>query len=346
MVVVSNGNDDTSNLQCAIDEASALGPGATVQLLGGTYKTAQLVIGHLHGALRGMGFDRTRLQNLDTPLPIDNPDSFAADPPGDRNRYPSLISVLGADVVLSDLTIVIAGDHPVSPWMFGGQTQLTLMANAVQVIGSGASLGVERVGISASGCSPEGNIGNGISMWTFGTPGYLAAASLRVEESLFNACGGVAVQSVHGGLVSIIGNAFDVGAAASAVYLGDVQDSRVDIESNRFSGGQAGLVAWGSAGGRGLSSTAIAVRGNALSGVTGVVLRGNWTSPIDCAIVGNNVRRTQVGYVLLPQSFGCAIVGSGPSTALDLTDGQHLLVGVQPAASASRELLDLLRSLR
>jgi hypothetical protein len=300
----------------------------------------------LHGAVRGAGYERTRLQNLDTPLPIDNPDTFADEPPGEHNRYPSLVSVLGADVTLSDLTIVIAGAAPVSPWSFRGLTGLTMIANAVQLIGSGASLTIERLGISASGCSPDGNIGNGISVWTFGTPGYLAAPSLSVEDSLFNTCGGVAIESVHGALVSVARNAFDVGGAASGVYLGDVQDSRVDINGNRFNGGQAGIVAWGSDAGRGLATTSLSLRSNALGGVAGVILRGNWTAPIDCTIAGNSVRRTELGYVLLPQSFGCVILANGPSTAVDFTDGQHVLIGVTPAASLGRELLDLLRSLR
>src|SRR5436190_18568156 len=63
-VVASNGVDDTANLQCAIDAASAFEDGL-VQLLGGTYRTGQLVVSRLHGAIRGMGLDRTRVQNTD-----------------------------------------------------------------------------------------------------------------------------------------------------------------------------------------------------------------------------------------------------------------------------------------
>ena len=114
ILVLPTGGDDTANLQCALDLGATRGPGVVVQLSAGTFHTAQLVIQGLRGVVRGVSQKRTTVQNLDTPLPIDNPcigagPCFNQEPPSATNRYPALVSVVGEHVALSDMTFDIAG---------------------------------------------------------------------------------------------------------------------------------------------------------------------------------------------------------------------------------------------
>ncbi len=49
------GADDTASIQAALDQCVAHGPGCTVQLAAGTYRTSQLLAYDFKGTFKGMG---------------------------------------------------------------------------------------------------------------------------------------------------------------------------------------------------------------------------------------------------------------------------------------------------
>ena len=66
----------------------------------------------MRGTFRGAGREATLLRNPDFPLPIDHASPWEVGPPAPNNRYPVMLSVIGGEVTLSDLSVSIVGTHP------------------------------------------------------------------------------------------------------------------------------------------------------------------------------------------------------------------------------------------
>ncbi len=110
-----NGVDDTANIQKALNEAVAKGPGTTVQLAAGKYLTQQLATYNFHGTFKGMGKDKTTIEALPNLL-VNSPDGCNGEtlpggalnwPNGTTNRWPSLIIFVDGDIRVTDLSIKV-----------------------------------------------------------------------------------------------------------------------------------------------------------------------------------------------------------------------------------------------
>jgi parallel beta-helix repeat protein len=106
-----NGPDDTAVVQAALDTCVAHGPGCTVQLAAGTYMTQQLFAKDFHGSFKGKGMDVTIIQALTLTVNQDHP--FQLNPPSVTNKYPDLVTFLGGDIVVSDMTLKALDPTPV-----------------------------------------------------------------------------------------------------------------------------------------------------------------------------------------------------------------------------------------
>jgi len=102
-IVAPTGEDDTANLQCALDAAAATGPGSTVQLMSGTYSTGLLSVDTFHGSLVGAGKEQTTITTVDD-MPC----------PGSA---PALLRFAEGDVRVADLTFDIANPYPCQDWI-------------------------------------------------------------------------------------------------------------------------------------------------------------------------------------------------------------------------------------
>jgi hypothetical protein len=142
IVLSPTGADDTANIQAALDECE---PGCSVQLEAGTFHIAQVIASDFHGSLRGMGRGITVLQALPT-LPVNHatPWPWAA-LPTPTAPWPVLITFLGGDFVLSDVTVRIPGSPATQPWVNLGSTLQELIA--IQVAGDRANALFERVDV-------------------------------------------------------------------------------------------------------------------------------------------------------------------------------------------------------
>ena len=106
--VAPTGGDDTANLQCALDLATAM-PAATVSLDAGTYRTSFLEVEDFRGVFTGAGRDVTMVVTL--PEGLDCVGRLA------ETGQVHLMTFARGDVTVRDLTIGVGGDTACAePW--------------------------------------------------------------------------------------------------------------------------------------------------------------------------------------------------------------------------------------
>ncbi len=361
--VAATGGDDTANLQCALDQAVALGAGASLQLQAGEYRTAQLVATDLRGTIRGAGSRVTVVRNPDGTMPMLDPHGWYLAPPSAANTYPALLTLHDGDVLLTDLAIRIGGLDVLGPFYSSilgveyGPSPGFLLAGVI-AYGSNARFRFNRVAIAgASACfgEPGENLRVDLMFGMLYGPPWSSAATLEVADSEFGSCQGVGVFAQDGARIRVASSHF---ATWYDFFVADIRNSQVEASRNTFDGVIAGFDAWGGeAAGSGVRDSSILVRNNKFSGLFGVLLEDNWvtgdTEPtfsgsIACAIVGNNVASVSpdgAGYAFLPGTYGCTVVGNG-GTAMDLTGGLHTITGVTPHTGLGPSIAPLLRRWR
>lgn len=97
-----NYNDDSYNIQTALDNAAAAGPGSTVQLTAGTfYLKERIEVVGFDGIFKGAGKDQTVLTTHDK-IVFDLP----------WHQVPSLIKFRNGNISMSDMTITITDSEP------------------------------------------------------------------------------------------------------------------------------------------------------------------------------------------------------------------------------------------
>src|SRR5271165_3391865 len=174
LTVLPTGVDDTANLQCAFDSASASGPGATVQLVEGTYKIRQIVVTNFVGAFIGAGAKKSLLTNLPNIYVNPNP-SWASALPSASNPYPVLVSFIDSDFLVSDMGMIITGQQPTTGWVLPGLPpplefyELLCGFTFAGSKGNGVFLGVDIEGQDAPTLLTGYNVINGILFEGTGT---------------------------------------------------------------------------------------------------------------------------------------------------------------------------------
>jgi hypothetical protein len=101
--VAPNGSDDTYNLSQAFEQAKNAGPGSTVQLLKGIYTIGILEIRDFKGNFKGAGQGKTIITNREG-LPCEEE--------WEKNLMPALLSFVGGNIVMSDMTIRLKDGDP------------------------------------------------------------------------------------------------------------------------------------------------------------------------------------------------------------------------------------------
>ena len=118
IVVYPNGHDDTADIQAAFNTCVSYGPGCTVQLVKGTYYTAQITVIGFQGNFVGMGQELTTIQalnNLPAPAATYNTPSspFWAGLPGPSNPWPDLFTFVNGAFGISGMTITEPYANPI-----------------------------------------------------------------------------------------------------------------------------------------------------------------------------------------------------------------------------------------
>ncbi len=108
--VLPSGGDDTENIRAAIAQAQAAGRGSTVYLEPGEFHTSILIFQDFVGKFKGAGRDRTTVKPMSSLDFGSGP--FYVDYPTYENPWPALISVVGGDITVSDMTFLIEDPSP------------------------------------------------------------------------------------------------------------------------------------------------------------------------------------------------------------------------------------------
>jgi len=113
VIEVAPGPDDTQALIDAFSEAAADGKGSVVKLLPGTFEIGMIEVKEFCGTLTGSGKGNTIITNL----PDISPDAVIA-----QGKLPALISFVGGDVKVSDLSVQLT----LTPWL-GGPREFNML---------------------------------------------------------------------------------------------------------------------------------------------------------------------------------------------------------------------------
>jgi len=318
-VVPSGASDDTANLQCAFDRGAAMGPGVTVTLAAGTFDTEQLVIDGFRGRITGMGQGATIVRNAARPLPIDNNcyegnECFAETPPSPANRYPSLVTILGGDLRISDLSLVVAGGHGTEPWTMWGMN-LALFSNVIEMMGSDSSYRLERVEVNAGNYHWDddfqgwaGDAAGGALIWSFTAsslrspdPPLVTNSTLVLSDSTLRGVG-MRASDLLGSRVMVRNTRFELNEFESGMIVCDNSETQVLVEGNQFAalGAQTnGVLMFPGNRGTGISGSSLWFGNNVFSGVnTGLLAPPGTFSDVRCEAVNNEFYAVAMPYVL------------------------------------------------
>ncbi len=323
ITVVPTGGDNTENLQCAFDLGATMGPGVTVRLAAGTFTTEQLVIRNFRGSITGMGQGITILHNPAYPLPIartcyDPGACFADEPPSPTNPYPSLVTLLGTDVTLSDLSIVIAGGFGTEMWLqpWPNAANTEILSNALQVMGSGGSYRFERLSIDGGACcsvnaernSFTGDASSAAIVWNWWQPPLLTNASVAIANSALRGASALLLYNLDQTRVFLRDNRFE--ANGGGILLSDLHQTVVMAEGNEVVGFAPGTRANNGVNvytgmGPGIIDSSLWFANNRFFTKTGLNL-GAFVN-VKCEAVNNDVSATDTPYKL--NNVTCKVVG-------------------------------------
>lgn len=328
--VAPTGADDTRNLQCAIDAAVASGRSASIRLSGGTFHTAQIVAKNFVGQIAGSGTAETVITTLGTPMFVTRDDFFShglPTPPGGENPWPSLISFIGGDFSISDLTIRVLDPAPTTGWTVFGLDQFfglfKTLAGEIYVVGLSAHAAFERIAFVGKNTPSDPLFGNNVYNAIFfvgeGSGPAPLTGSLEVRQSAFLevAAGAVAI-NLQDAAVAIIGNTSQ--RTSWPVQISDLNRTRVTVAANRFQDGLAGIQIFDScAPGEalcGFSDTQLLVVGNRLTEFDGIEINmATFRDGVSCTVVGNDIHYDAanggVAVLLGPGTKDCRVVTKG-----------------------------------
>lgn len=327
--VKPTGVDDTENLQCAFDEAIALGAGMKVQLSSGTFHTAQIVVNGFNGQFSGEGMDNSVVMNL--PNLYVTPVDFYFNPPSTDNPWPSLFVFVEGDFIVSDLAIHISGEDGTTGWtIFGIDPPITELAHGIAILGPHADARFERLlveGEPADNSLLGYNLINGIFYEGFvGEVPPPISGYFHVVDSIFRQVGsGTPIYNLNNAKVFVSKNTFD------DVFLGmdggDLVNSSLEFSYNEVSA-FIGLDIYNLDLIEDVGST-ILIKNNRFQGVIGPILEQTLGDGNYCLLKGNNVQNViDIGILLGEGIHGCTVVGgSNKTNVLDLGTN-NVLVGV------------------
>ena len=327
--VKPTGMDDTANLQCAFDEAVAMGTGAKVQLSSGTFHTAQIVVNGFHGQFRGEGMNNSVVTNL--PNLYVTPVDMYLNPPSAENPWPSLFAFVGGDFGVSDLAIHISGDDGTTGWsIFGIDPPIIELAHGIVILGNEADSRFERVlieGEPADNSLAGYNLINGIFFEGFiGVPSPPISGTFQVYGSTFRqVVSGTPVVNLSHAQVVIKNNTFD------DVFLGmdggDLVNSNLEFSQNAVNA-FVGLDLYNLDLAEDVGST-ILIKNNKFQGVIGPALEQTLGDGNNCLLQGNNVQSvSDIGVLLGEGIHDCTVVGGSNKTNILDLGTNNVLTGV------------------
>ena len=351
ITVLPTNDDDTQNLQCAFEMGKKI-PGATIQLLRGTYITGRIVVDGFVGTLRGKGMNATVVRNPNTSIYVTPDDCYMVPTDSQSFALPYLLVLLGGDYRVMDLTFQIVGSAPATDWsIFGIRNWLghgiTSLAGPVVILGSDSGKGYREANASFHRVRIKGevtddplygyNIYNGIFYEGFSGPDLLPLqGTFAVTDSEFEGMASSApVSNVLNAKVLITGN------RSKNVYYGsdieDLKNSFYDFSHNEVSGTFGFIMYDNCLGGDsncGTSETGIFIKNNKFVATNGVRMEGTFMDGTHCMVLGNNFSRvTDTAVYLGEHTSHCLVMGIGDGKVVDLGK-DNIVMGLRRGPSS------------
>jgi parallel beta-helix repeat protein len=197
--VKPNGHDDTADIQAAFNACTSSSQPCTVQLVKGTYYTAQISVFGFQGRFVGMGQGLTVVQALPD-LPSPTVDPFFAALPGPANPWPAMFTFENGAYEISGMTLSEPYTNAIFPsWdatVAGGPAIETNLFTTMEFTGLQAFVTVDHVTVlGAAGDVAGTNMYNAITFeGTVLPPGWTnalmdaipLAGTYSVTNSVFN----------------------------------------------------------------------------------------------------------------------------------------------------------------
>lgn len=279
VTVVPSGGDDTMALRQAFVTCVAVGPGCTVRLAEGTFRTRQHVIEGFQGTFVGAGMERTVIEPL-TPLYVTDAEMVLMNPPTREEPWPMLFLFVDAHMTMADMTFLVSDYEVTTPWNIYGM-EITALATFVSLTGDDVRVDVTRIAMeSGEGTFFGVSVINGIFVQGVlpgpsggfeDRPPFTGTVTVR-DSRFIGPDGGVSIGNLEGATVSVRDSVLD---GVFSVFLQDVSGSLIEIAGNDITTVDTGV--WLAAGFDNPPTTPsqIVVAGNTLrvpAGAQGVVL--------------------------------------------------------------------------
>jgi len=202
IVVKPNGSDDTADLQAAFNTCTSHGWTCTIQLVKGTYYTAQIAVYGFQGSFVGAGQGQTIIQglpNLPSPAAVYDTSTspfWAGAPTGasGSNPWPELFTFVNGAFGISGMTVTDTYLNPTVGWNDLGYSFTALWAS-ILITGEQANVAINHVTIVGGpgdygGFDNSGGIFFGGEFlpagWTNPTAYIPLAGSFSMTDSLFH----------------------------------------------------------------------------------------------------------------------------------------------------------------
>jgi len=293
VTVAPSGGDDTAAVQAALDACVTFGPGCTVHLEEGVFRTRHLLTHDFHGTFRGAGQDATTIEPAGR-FAVNDDDVVLARPPAPDHPWPMHILFVGGDVTVSDMTLRMTGAEPAQPWTLFGM-EFTAMAASLVITGEVADARIERVTVEGEEGSFQGyNLINGVYVEGLlpddeGEPTRPLHGTFSVRDSTFRTLAyGSPLFNLEDSLVVIADTLYE--DVFSAMDTQDLAGSTVEIRDNVIDGATVGFeIIQGSWAVPDMASTLL-VHGNDVRGVRaiGIGLDGAEGADTLRAVVADN----------------------------------------------------------
>lgn len=286
IAVEPSGGDDTAAVQAALDACLLFGPGCTVQLSEGTFRTQQLLTHGFHGTFRGAGQEVTVLEPFER-FTVSSDEVAIGRPPSSDNPWPFHVTFVGGDVTVSDLTFRMTEAEPAHPWTLFGM-EFTVMASSLVITGERADAVLERITVQGAEGGFEGyNIINGIYI-----------------EGLLPDAEGNPTRPLRG-TFAVRDSAFRQVAWGSPLF--NLIDSQAVILGNTYEDLMVGMDM------QDLIGSTVEIRDNVMRDVGGgvEVIQGSWAVPSASSTV--LIQRNDIAG---PSSFGIGLSGAEDADTL------------------------------
>jgi parallel beta-helix repeat protein len=144
VVVSPNGHDDTADIQAAFNTCMSYRGWCTVQLVEGTYHTAQITVTGFKGSFVGAGQGSTIIEGLPN-MASPTADPFWTALPGEKNPWPVMFTFVNGAFSISGMTITDTNVYPTLGWDYPEVGTMRALWSWITITGTQAYVSIDHL---------------------------------------------------------------------------------------------------------------------------------------------------------------------------------------------------------